>query len=445
MFSVAQEKLYGGAAGGGKSHLLRVRLIYLALAVAGLQGFLFRRIFPDLITNHMRGPRSFPVLLADMVSARLCRITYKTIIFYNGSRINLCHCQYEKNVYQYQGAEIHALAIDELTHFKESMYRFLRGRCRVPGLIIPQGITLPDITCSANPGGEGHVWVKKSFVDLGPNVPTTMPMKEGGMVREYIPALAEDNPRLLLDDPTYLDRLSGLGDPVLVKAMRLGDWNIAAGAKFQAFTRERHVRKAFAIPESWDLWRSGDDGFGSPMACYWFTQDPDTKTYYVLGELYGEKIRPEKAAEYIRDGDFSLVMLTSDGEEEHNTDRLTGYYDSSAFSDRGDGGDAIARGVQMNRLGCRWVPVPKWPGSKKARVQLLGQLLEPNPKDPKGGPGIVFFDTCVNAIETIPTLLTDPRDPENVDPNGNDHAFDGVTYGLQWRKSGFRKAKVTGL
>jgi hypothetical protein len=446
MFSRAQEKLYGGAAAGGKSHLLRVRLIYLALAVSGFQGFLFRRIFPDLITNHMRGPKSFPMLLADMVVARLCRILFKTILFFNGSRINLCHCQYEKTVYSYQGAEIHGLAIDEATHFTETMYRFLRGRCRVSGLVVPANITLPDITLSANPGGIGHTWVKRTFVDNGPLNLVQASDEEGGMLREYIPAKLTDNPSMLVDDPTYERRLEGLGDKMLVRAMKDGDWNVVPGAKFgQVWRKERHVRTAFKIPEAWEIWRGADDGYASPAACYWITQNPDTKTYYVIQELYRAGMRPEFYGEQVIRMDKEIELTTPAGPK-MNDHSLQGLLDSAAFSDTGAGNVKITRGDQINSKGCSFRPVEKFPGSKIARVQNLLRLLDVNPLDPEKGPGIVFFDCCVEAIRTIPIIPTNPRDPEDTDPAWpEDHAFDGVTYGLQWRKLTFKKRRLGGI
>jgi hypothetical protein len=63
----ATEVLYGGAAGGGKSHLMRVVAIVLSAAIPGPQTYLFRRIVGDLIKNHVEGPKGFRTLLAPWV------------------------------------------------------------------------------------------------------------------------------------------------------------------------------------------------------------------------------------------------------------------------------------------------------------------------------------------------------------------------------------------
>jgi hypothetical protein len=69
--SEATEILYGGAAGGGKSHLMRVAAIVWCAVIPGLQVYLFRRIYDDLFKNHMEGPklRSAATLFAASATA----------------------------------------------------------------------------------------------------------------------------------------------------------------------------------------------------------------------------------------------------------------------------------------------------------------------------------------------------------------------------------------
>lgn len=447
----ATEVLYGGAAGGGKSHLMRAAAVMWSLQVPGLQTYLFRRLFPELVQNHMQGPTSFPALLAPIVESGHCRIVKGEIRFSNGSRIYLRHCQYENDVYSYQGAEIHVLLIDELTHWTQSMYKFLRGRCRMTAIKVPPHLEgrFPRFLGGTNPGGIGHHWVKRDFVDAGPGSIRRMEKEQGGMLRQFIPARLQDNPSLLRADPSYEDKLSGLGDPLLVRAMKMGDWKIVAGAMFGAeWNDERHVCRPFAIPSGWELWRGGDDGFASPSAIYWLTQDPDAKTIYVIRELYRAGMLPHDSAERTLKGDREIVLVGPGGHRLLNRQALSGIYDSAAFSDTGQASSAgqkvPSRGHQMNKLGCNWRPCEKGPGSRVARVQDFHRLLATNPLDPRKRPGIIFFDTCKVAIETIPTLPRDKDNPEDVDTDAEDHAFDGVTYGLQKKTGLLSRLKVTG-
>src|SRR6478672_6602799 len=91
--SEATEILYGGAAGGGKSHLMRTAAIVWCTEIPGLQVYLFRRIRDDLIKNHMEGPNGFRALLAGWVACGFCTIVEDEIRFWNGSKIYLCHCK----------------------------------------------------------------------------------------------------------------------------------------------------------------------------------------------------------------------------------------------------------------------------------------------------------------------------------------------------------------
>ncbi|HEY6021800.1 MAG TPA: terminase family protein, partial [Candidatus Paceibacterota bacterium] len=233
LFSKATEILYGGAAGGGKSFLMRVMAIMFCTAISGLQVYIFRRISADLIKNHMEGPKGLRAMLAPWVMQGYVTIVESEIRFWNGSKIYLCHCEHEKNIYNYQGAEIHLLLIDEITHFTETMYRFLRNRVRMVGVNVPEQYRgmFPRILCGGNPGNIGHLWVKAAFVDAAPEMEIRkMPPADGGMLRQYIPARLEDNPSMEEDDPGYEQRLEGLGSAALVRAMRHGDWSVIEGA-----------------------------------------------------------------------------------------------------------------------------------------------------------------------------------------------------------------------
>lgn len=455
--SPATEILYGGAAGGGKSYLMRAAAIFWCCAIPGLQVYLFRRHFGDLLTNHMEGPRSFHVMLEPLRQAGRVKIIKQVIKFDNGSRIYLRHLQHEKNVYGFLGAEIHLLMFDELTTFTEKMYTFLRGRCRLGALKVPdeyKGL-FPRIINGSNPGNIGHHWVKKYFVDKPESkdsedyryVLRTMRKEDGGMLRQYIPAVMTDNPTLVDNDPDYINKLEGLGDPALVEAMKNGDWNIIAGAMFGSVWRKHlHVRAPFDIPSHWKIWRSADDGFANPAVTVWMAQNPRTETIYVVKELHKCMMMPEDFAREVIRIDRELKVVDVDLNGNPLTPRyldmiLEGYIDSSAFDNTGS--SPITRGKQMNNLGCRWKPVPKWPGSRIAGIQEFFRRLSINHKDPERKAGIQFFSNCVNCIRTIPALPRHATDVEDIMDDADDHDFDAVRYALQWRFPKFAITKFT--
>lgn len=445
----ASEKLYGGAAGGGKSHLIRAAAIFYCQAIPKLQVYLFRRNHGDLELNHMQGPTSFREMLAPLVNSGQAQIVGREIRFANGSRVHLCHLQYTKSLQKYHGAEIHLLLMDELTHFTEHEYRYLRGRLRIGGLQVPaehQG-AIPGIISGTNPGSIGHNWVKRSFVNHGPMTIHKTPKEEGGMRRVYIPAKVTDNPAMLENDPDYIDRLEGLGDELLIKALLEGDWNIVAGAMFgDKWRKDRHTCDPFAIPETWKIWTGADDGYAAPAAWYWLTENPDTGTIYALAEIYRSGMLAPDYASRVQELQQNIPIATPNGVErwgDRPREDITGLMDSGAFADTGQG--EISRGNQMKTAGLRIKPVDKWPGSRIHRVQNFHRLMAPNKRDPKGRPGIVFFRNCRAAIETIPSLPRDDKNMEDVDTDADDHAFDGVTYALQFKDKSMRRTRVKGL
>lgn len=445
----ATEIVYGGAAGGGKSALMRAASVHWCMQVPGLQVYLFRRNRGDLLKNHFQSSWSYRDILAPLIAANKCQIVMSAnaIRFWNGSTIHLCFWQHEKDRQRYQGADIHVLLIDELTHFQADEYRFLRGRLRLGGLEIPPHVKteFPRVLCGTNPGSVGHVWVKEGWVDNGPYNVRQMPREEGGMRRCYIPARTGDNPTI---DPDYESKLAGLGDPLLVRAMLEGDWEIVAGSMFgSTWRRDLHTCEPFAIPHDWTIWRGADDGFADPHAVVWITKDPNTGTHYILDELYRSNMLPEEVARRTKQIDGLITRQGTDGPV-GNAAQVTGVLDSAAF---GDSGTGIPRGMAFNRLGLMYRPSIKWPGCRASYAQHFHRMMAPNPKTPIPGepgkywPHIRVFRNCVEFIKRVPNLPRDPRNPEVIDDDSEDHLFDAAAYGLMWKTNEFKRATKSGL
>ena len=454
--SPATEILYGGAAGGGKSHLLRVAAIAWCYDIAGLQLYLFRRTHPELSRNHLVGPTSLLALLGPWLRRGFVRYsaTQNTIRFANGSVIHLCHCQHNRDVTQYQGAEMHVLMIDELTQWEADVYAFLRGRVRLGGLELParHRQRFPRILTSANPGGIGHNWVKATFVDLAkPFSVVQVSPGEGGMRRQFIPARLEDNPALSKFDPDYEKRLEGLGSPGLVRALRHGDWNIVAGGMFDdVWDPDRNIVVPFAIPEGWRLDRSFDWGAARPFSVGWWAESdgsdvplPDGSSratrrgdLFRIAEWYGWNGKPNQGcrmlakeiAEGIRDREYALGRAVQPGPA-----------DSSIF-DRNNG-PSIAE--DMADAGVHWTKADKSPGSRKQGWQRLRRLFSAA----RGGeePGLYVFDSCRHFIRTLPVLPRDARDPDDVDSGAEDHIADETRYRIYAKRPVLRKSKLDGL
>lgn len=439
----ATEVLYGGAAGGGKSHLMRVAAIAWCTDIPGLQVYIFRRISDDLTKNHMEGPTGFPALLGEWVTAGHVKIRHQptSIEFWNGAKIHLCHCQYEKDVIKYQGAEIHVLMPDELTHFTEKIYRYLRGRCRLGALKLPEKYIgkFPRIVAGTNPGGVGHNWVRSTFVDIAP--PMTIvpqPKTEGGMRRQYIPARLGDNPTLQETDPDYIDRLEGLGRPELVKAMRDGDWNIVAGGMFDDVWRESsHVIQRFDIPAGWRIDRSFDWGSSRPFSVGWWAEADGTDaklpdgttrsfqrgTLIRIAEWYGWNGKPNEGLRMLAT-EVAAGILKAEKEMGFAGRVRSGPADSAIF----DTQNGVCIADDMARIGVRWEKADKGPGSRKNGWERMRKMLKASMTHPMEEPGLLVFDTCRQFIRTVPVLPRSERDQDDIDTDAEDHVGDEVRY-----------------
>lgn len=438
----ANEIGYGGAAGGGKSQVIRVAPIRYSWEIEGFQAFIFRRTYKDLWLNHMVGPGSFPMLLAPWLNQKvlwngdkviLVRIAGEEIIWGNESRIHLCHCQHEKNVYNYQGAEMHFLGLDEGTHFTDSMYRFLRGRCRAPGLRLPPHYPpqyFPRILIGTNPGNIGHHWFKKGFVDGVPFEVRQMSPKQGGMKRIFIPAKLEDNPSMTIDDPNYGDRLEGL-PAALARAMRDGDWNVVAGAYFEMWDEQRHVLRPFKIPRHWTRYRSMDWGSAKPFSVGWWAVSDGNSVYndgkrkfriprgalIRYREWYGQdpnsdvdnvglRLLPKEVA-------HGILAMTGPDEDIVCTVADPSMWDATR-------GTSIAEEIANAGVMLKKADNKRIPGALQVRTRLKTGM-------------IYCFVTCIHSRRTIPVLQHDEHKSEDVNTDMEDHAYDDWRYGCMER------------
>lgn len=452
--SPATEILYGGAAGGGKSHLMRQAAVCWCSEIPGLQVYLFRRINADLTKNHMEGPHGFRAMLAGWVECGFVEIVEDEIRFWNGSKIYLCHCAHEKDRFKYQGAEIHVLLIDELTHFTDKIYRFLRNRVRMTGITLPEQYrgSFPRILCGANPGGEGHQFVKSTFIDGA--VPLEIyraPKSEGGMLRQFIPARLEDNPTLLDEDPEYEDRLSGLGSEALVRAMRWGDWDIVEGAFFDNFRKDRHVLRPFVVPEHWLRFRGGDWGSAKPFSFGWYAVASEDFVGAVTAtgqrvviprgalvkyrEWYG--VATDAEGKFIPDKGLKMnAEAVGSGVRERDSGDLIAYgvLDPAAFSQ--DGGPSIAermmRGTRGNN-GATFRPADNARVAYRGAMGGWDQLRSRLDGDEDGRAMLFLFETCIHTVRTLPALQHDPDRPEDLNTHMEDHAGDETRYACMSR------------
>jgi hypothetical protein len=234
---LADDLLYGGAAGGGKTEWLIEYIAGQMEAHAGNRGAIFRRVFPSLARTIVPRAKQKLYLRAKWNGQD------HTFTFPNGSVMELASLQYAgasptdpgDSVLAHQGTEYGVIGFEEITEFTQAQVEYLIGRLRAPA----DGIR-PHLVATTNPGGRGHKWVKRWWVrpkadDLPegqvmappyePWRPRSSEANPKPRMRVFVPATIEDNPKLLERDPDYVNRLNAQSNRGLRLAMRQGDWD----------------------------------------------------------------------------------------------------------------------------------------------------------------------------------------------------------------------------
>lgn len=399
---------YGGARGGGKSWAVRVKAVLLCLAHPGIIIMIIRRTYPELRANHIEP-------LRKLLGRRFARYndSKKEYTFANGSSILFRYCAGERDMDNYQGTEADVIFIDEATQFEEKVFRMfvacLRGVNRFPKRVY--------LTC--NPGGKGHAWVKRLFIDRR--------FKEDEDPGDYsfIQALVQDNEALMKTQPGYVKQLEAL-PPKLREAWLYGKWDVFEGQFFEEFTdnpkgyAERaftHVIPAFNPPKAWKRYRSFDFGYAKPFSCGWWAVDHHGALYRIL-ELYGCTETPDEGVKWPVDKIFREI-----GRIEREHPYLKGYSiegvaDPAIWQEQG--GPSIAEAAAKEHIYFAKGDNARIPGWMQMHYRLAF--------DGEGHPMLYVFDHCKGFIRTIPTLVYSETKPEDLDTSQEDHIADETRY-----------------
>jgi len=410
---MADEAMYGGAAGGGKSDALMAFAIMYAEHYPGAKILILRRTLVELTREGSLIPRSHELLGNTHWRWQGQAKKWRNP---NGSVIEFGYCEAQNDVYKYQSAQYEVIIFDELTHFTEYQYLYLFSRCRSP-----RGFP-KAIRSATNPGNIGHGWVRRRFIDVGPpgeihteefKNPFTKETQK--MTRVFIPARVVDNKFLIERDPNYVMYLMNLPDAER-RALLDGDWDSFAGQYFNEWRKDLHTCRPFQIPDFWKRFITLDWGMAKPTACLWIALAPNGRAY-VYRELYISK----EIASVVGAKIYELSKDDVAGQGMKAFDLFTA--DPSVFQRKGEGEKSIGVTLQ-EKIGYDLMISP----SKNDRVIGWTMLREWFAPAPDGLPWLQFFNTCLNSIRTIPELIHDDKHPEDVDSDGEDHCGDSIRY-----------------
>jgi hypothetical protein len=423
-----QEVLYGGAAGGGKSFAMVVDPIRY-FDNPKFQGLLLRRSTEELRELINISKQLYPKFDKDANWTE----RDKTWRFSSGASLWMSYLERDDDVMRYQGQAFSWIGFDELTQWPTPYaWDYMRSRLRTSK---DSGLPL-CMRATSNPGGPGHQWVKKTFID--PATPgkafwardldgnlmvwpqSSLFARDNGLVgkpmlkRRFIPATLFDNP-YLSQDGNYEANLLSLPEHQR-KQLLEGSWDVSEGAAFPEFNRSTHVIQPFEIPRNWTRFRACDYGYGSFAAVLWFAVDPTTEQLIVYRELKVKKVLAV---------DLADMVLDLEAQEKIRY----GVLDSSLWHQRGDTGPSLAE--QMIKRGCRWRPADRSRGSRVASKNEIHRRLQVDEFTQL--PRLVFFENCLNSISELPSIQLDKKNPEDVDTNTDDHIYDALRYGVQSR------------
>ncbi len=411
----ADEVLFGGAAGGGKSYGQLVDALVYALTYPKSRQLILRRTFPEL--EHSIIFTSLQFYPKEVAKYSGSKHLWE---FMNGSVIEFGYCSAEKDVLRYQGAEYDVVRFDELTHFTEEQYTYLLSRIRGVNHYPKQ------IKSSTNPGGIGHGWVKRRFID-GQKPGEVFVDEKTGATRIFIPSFVQDNIFLMRADKGYEKRLEQLPEAEK-KALLYGQWDIFDGQVFtewqnnpQGYKTRRytHVIEPFAVPKEWRRFRTFDFGYAKPFAVCWFAVDQDGRAY-LYRELYGCTGTPDTGVRWTAQRIAKEIREIEEREDEGLS--ITGYADPAIWNATGSSEGSIAE--MMEREG---VFFEKGKNDRLAgKMQVHYRLAF----DREGIPMLYVFDHCRNMIRTLPGLRYDSVNPEDVDTRQEDHLYDALKYFL---------------
>ena len=417
-----QEVLYGGAAGGGKSFSLVADPVrYFTNPHARM--LLVRRSTEELRELISVSKQLYPKAVPGIKFME----RDKTWVAPNGATLWMSYLDRDDDVMRYQGQAFNWIGFDELTQWPtDYAWTYMRSRLRATKA---SGLPL-YMRATSNPGGPGHRWVKKIFIDPSKPDESFWATDENGEVikwpkghtregeplfkRKFIPATLFDNP-YLSEDGMYEANLLSLPEHQRRQLLE-GDWDINEGAAFPEFNRRIHVVDPYEVPSNWTRFRACDYGYGSYTGVVWFAIVPGSEQLIVYRELYVSKVIATDLAD--------MILDIEDGEK-----LRYGVLDSSLWHNRGDTGPSLAE--QMIMKGCRWRPSDRSKGSRVAGKNEIHRRLQVDEFTEE--PRLVIFNNCTNLISQLPSIPLDKKNPEDVDTHAEDHLYDALRYGVMTR------------
>lgn len=412
--SKAKKRLFGGAAGPGKSTEGRRGMYRKALDMPGYEALILRETFPELERTHLRRMAEEVQWFGDAAEFIESKRVMK---FKNGSLIECGHMDDERALQKYLSTEYDEIMADEGSRFDPDRLLELstRARSSKPKVLAAGG---PWFDVVSNPGGRAAQMLKELYILKevdAEKYPVLAGVDESGTPFydptewEYIPATLDDNPYL---DPAYVRQLAVL-QPWRYQQLRNGDWDIFAGAFFSHWSNAKHMRDVeIKEPREATWYRALDWGFHDPCVIGWFVALPDGH-YHCAAEL---KIKETLIIDVVREVaamDKSLGLPTP-------VSATRTYADPATRQRGGQTGESILE--TFGKCGMPLIPSVNERANGWMRVQALLKDAE------DGVPFLTFAPECKYLRRSMAAAISDEKNPDDLDQSMDDHGLDMIRY-----------------
>jgi len=434
---------FGGARGGAKSGGGRRAILYRRMKYDGSTGLILRRTYTDLYKSHISKLfEEFPGLQAGW------RESHKELRLGNDSKLWFGSAEHEGDMTAFYSAEFGDVLVDEAQDFSQGELERLEGSNRsvsCPQMMSKMTYTfMPGFSESGIPP-RGLSYLKRVFIE------NRLEPSEKKKSWKFIQAYAWDNvewcrrelDRDHIDADIYYSwtdlerreyflqsdygmKLQAMTDEKLRDAWLFGSWDVFIGQYFPNFSRDRHVitkDQRLEKQRPWHRrWLSADWGFDHPHTCYKHSIDEFGRVI-TWGEMWGRQVSEQDMGKRITEScvgeRFVAFPFSWDaGRQSPRSNRKTPRSIISLVN------DALGPGIP------KAFPADASPGSRISRARLTSQMLD-------SGHWLISED-CPRLIETMPTLLRDTTNTEDirkvdwVDNHIGDDCYDGASMGLQF-------------
>lgn len=440
-----EDVFYGGARGGGKTDgLLGDFALHAGKYGKHAHGILFRRTYPELEEVERRSREIF----TSVWGPKAYNETKKTWTAPNGAQLKLRYLMRDSDADNYQGHSYTWQGWDELTNWASStaidkLWATLRSAHGVPCYRRSTG----------NPGGVGHGWVKRRYIDPAPDgyevfsyFPNADKMPGVSVQCVFIPSKLDDNQQIASQG--YEARIAAaVGDnEALWEAWRFGRWDVFVGQQYAEFRREFHVlknKRPEDFPRNTEWFATLDWGYN--QGCYGLHAVDNEHRVELVWEFYDgfRHLDAESAAIAIIEAQtkqgWPLPKLIH-GDEQMMQRIGTAVTLAESFR---EGLSKVCKSNAPMLIEARhppksrevkvatiheWLTVGKKPGTREPATDEYGALL------PWAAPYYRIHERCENTIRVLQEIPSDPDNPNDVDPDYlEDHPHDMVGFAVACR------------